>query len=311
MERRALKRAVAFLVSTVMVIAPLFNTVAHAQMAASGKIAKDLQTVIAAPTTPSLNWAKDVNGVRLVKVLIVSNSTDPDLTALRSDVLARGGAVYLRYVSVTALSAMLPASQVAAIAARADVQSLSPNRLTTRTSSTLEATVGALTPAVRTYSSGSTYTGLDGSGVGIAVLDSGIVTHHFGFHDDAGNTRIKRSVDFQKVGDATLVGAKDWTVGIDASVAMSPGSAATVNYEAKIDNASANPPDLYGHGSHVASVAAGYGKGNSVDNTGVASPGIPWISLAWEISKRSDVLSPMSINTIPTPPTARARTLFL
>ena len=53
----------------------------------------------------------------MVKVLIVSdNSTDPDLTALRADVLARGGSVYMRYVSVRALSVLLPANQVAAIA---------------------------------------------------------------------------------------------------------------------------------------------------------------------------------------------------
>jgi hypothetical protein len=41
----------------------------HAQTASS-KIAADLQQVIAAPTTPSLSWAKDVNGVRMLKVLI-------------------------------------------------------------------------------------------------------------------------------------------------------------------------------------------------------------------------------------------------
>ena len=63
--------------------------------------------------SPKVSFAKDVNGQRYVKVLIVSNSTDPDLVALRAQVVALGGSVYMRYVSVTALSAMVPARQVA------------------------------------------------------------------------------------------------------------------------------------------------------------------------------------------------------
>jgi hypothetical protein len=63
-----------------------------------------LQQVLSAPTTPKLSWAKDINGSRYVKALVVANSADPDLVALRADVLAKGGSVYLRYVSVAALS---------------------------------------------------------------------------------------------------------------------------------------------------------------------------------------------------------------
>src|SRR5262249_22863083 len=143
----------------------------YGQTAVTDKIARDLQTVIAATTTPSLSWVKDVHGIRYVKVLAVTDSADPDLVSLRSEVVARGGSVYFRYVSVAALSVMLPANQVASIAARGDVQSISPNRLTARTASTLEYTTGALASAVRTYSSTTSYAGLDGSGVGIAVLD--------------------------------------------------------------------------------------------------------------------------------------------
>src|SRR4030095_4074882 len=142
----------------------------HAAPAPPSKIAADLTQVIDAVTIPKLSWAKDVDGIRYVKVLIVGNSADPELVALRGDVLAKGGSVYFRYVSVAALSAMLPASQVAAIAARDDVQGISPNRLTARASSILESATGALN--VRSYG-GGTYTGLDGTGVGIAVLDSG------------------------------------------------------------------------------------------------------------------------------------------
>lgn len=60
--------------------------------------------MIDAPTTPTLNWAKDVDGIRYVKALIVSDSADPEPTSLRADVLAKVGSVYFRYLSVTALS---------------------------------------------------------------------------------------------------------------------------------------------------------------------------------------------------------------
>ncbi len=243
---------------------------AHAQIASS-KIAADLQLAIAAPTTPRLSWAKDVGGIRMVKVLVISSGTDPDLVALRADVVARGGAVYFRYVSVAALSAMLPAHQVAAIAARSDVQGVSPNPLTARTASTLESITGALNTSVRTYSNATTYSGLDGTGVGIAVLDSGIEEHHSNmFGLDGKTTRVKAAIDFQKVGDATALGLKDWAAGVDASASLYPGSKTMANYEAKINSSANNRPDLFGHGTHVASVAAGRGYYQANDSTGIA-----------------------------------------
>ena len=237
------------------------------------KIAADLQQVIAAPTTPTLSWAKDVNGMRMVKVLVVANSTDPDLTALRSDVLAKGGSVYFRYVSVAALSAMLPANQVAAIAARSDVQGISPNRLTARTASTLEYATGALTSNVRTYSSATTYTGLDGTGVGIAVLDSGI--EQLQQRDDRrrrGASRVKRAVDFQKVGDATARGRQ----GLDRrrrrlGRRCIRAARRWPTYESNIDSTGASSrPTSTAMASHVAIVAAGRGYYQATDSTGVA-----------------------------------------
>jgi serine protease AprX len=111
--------------------------------AQSAKIATDLQAVLSAGTTPVINWARDVNGVRYVKVLIVSNADDAELSNLRKAVMAAGGSIYYRYSSVLALAALLPAGKVAAIAARSDVQSISPNRLMTRSASTLESITGA------------------------------------------------------------------------------------------------------------------------------------------------------------------------
>jgi subtilisin family serine protease len=271
-ERRRLRKALALVTASIMFFSGPFGLpLAHAAPAPASKIAKDLQTVLDATTTPTLNWAKDVNGVRHVKVLIISNSSDPDLVSLRSDVIARGGSVYMRYVSVTALSAMLPANQVAAIAARSDVQGVSPNRMTARTASTLEYSVGALTPAVRTYNSRTAYTGLDGSGVGIAVLDSGLMPTHMHFLNAAGLSRYIRGVDLQRFGDATLTGTRDWAKGVDASAGMYPGSTTMANYESKIaiDITKVNT-DQYGHGTHVAAVAAGNSSANTVDSNGIA-----------------------------------------
>ena len=71
-------------------------------------------------------WTQAVNGVVYAKVVVVSNSTDPDLASLRSAVLSMGGSVYYRYLSVRALSVLLPAAKIATLAARSDVTSVSP-----------------------------------------------------------------------------------------------------------------------------------------------------------------------------------------
>ena len=235
----------------------------------ASKIAADLRATIAAPTTPKLSWAKDVSGVRYVKVLVISNGSDPDLVSMRGDVLAKGGSVYFRYVSVAVLSVLLPANRVAEVAARSDVQSISPNRMTARTASLLETTTGAST--LRSMS-GNTYFGLDGTGIGIAILDSGIAWNHMALRDATLTTsRVKRAVDFQKVGDATLVGLKEWTPGIDASASLYPGSPTLSTFESAINANGTDRSDPYGHGSVIASVAAGrVVAGATNDPTGIA-----------------------------------------
>ena len=68
---------------------------------------------------------------------------------------------------------MLLANQVNALAARSDLQGVSPhNRMTTRTASLLAQSTGVTN--LRT-TSGTSYTGPDGAGMGIARLDSGIM----------------------------------------------------------------------------------------------------------------------------------------
>jgi len=259
------------LAMTMLLIAALFSSSVHAQSVASSKVAADLRDAISASITPRSSWTRDVAGTRYVKALVVSNSSDSDLTELRAQVLAAGGSVYYRYMSVTALSVLLPAARVDDIAARADVQSISPNRLTARTASALEMATGAT--SVRT-TSGSGYAGLDGSGVGIAILDSGIAWNHLNLRDaEMKKSRVARAVDFQRVGDATASGVKDWTPGIDVSASLyagGDGDKTMSTFEKKIAADRSDRADLYGHGSHVAGVAAGRGAYQAQDATGIA-----------------------------------------
>ena len=86
--------------------------------AARQKVSDDLLRAIDSPLVQKLNWVKVDDGRRLVKALIVAESSDVELDGLRRAVLDAGGSVYYRYVSVAALSVMLPASRVVDIARR-------------------------------------------------------------------------------------------------------------------------------------------------------------------------------------------------
>ena len=100
--------------------------------------------VLAAPGSTPVPWAKSLVGQWHVKVLINATSSDPNLTALRADILARGGSVFYNFLSVRALSATgAGRTALDALAARSDVIGISPNRSTTRHASLLQAATGS------------------------------------------------------------------------------------------------------------------------------------------------------------------------
>jgi hypothetical protein len=136
------------------------------------KIAPDLLATISASTAPTVPWARLLNGELLVRVLVTADSDDPSLAALRSYVLSLGGSVYYNYASMRMVAVMVPASRLLDLAHRTDVASISPNRAVTRTASLLQLTTGAANASVPNRRT------LDGSGVGIAVVDSGIAYSH-------------------------------------------------------------------------------------------------------------------------------------
>ena len=271
-ERRRLGRRLMAALTALSMIATGFAPVSvHA--AAKGhdkglKLARDLDDEAANVGAPKAKWSRDVNGVRQVQAVVVSNSTDPALTSLRAWVLGTGGSVHALHSGINALTVQLPANRVRQLAQRSDVVSVSPNRSTQRTASTLESITGALASNVRTSSTKTSYLGFDGTGVGIAVLDSGVMKTHEGLMTSGAVSRVKKNVSMLSTSQ------ENWTTGVDNTVtSLQPGSTALANYESSINTAGATTQDAYGHGTHVASVAAGraalYSSGTP-DTTGIA-----------------------------------------
>ncbi|MBV8209587.1 MAG: S8 family serine peptidase [Burkholderiaceae bacterium] len=269
-ERSRIHRRLICLVAGVLAsAAALVAAPAHAR---DHEVARDLQDAVDAPTTPSVGWARDLNGHRMVQVLVVSNSTDPAMTALRAFIVQSGGSVQKVHPATHALTVIVPASVVGALAQRSDVVSVAPNRPTHRTNSTLEMIAGALTSHVRGNSTKTSYSGVDGSGVGIAILDSGVMKSHDAFLNSSGVTRVMRNVSML---NST---AANWTTGTNSTTSLMPGSSALASYESAIANdtvgtANNYTQDPFGHGTHVASVAAGFSvaySSTTPDTTGIA-----------------------------------------
>jgi len=106
--------------------------------------------------------------------------------------------------------------------------------------------------------------------VGIAFLDSGIMAAHGAFVGSSGRSRVKKSVDLTRVNESTLLGPLDWKGGLDFSKLIYPGSLALTVLDATINSAGVSQQDPYGHGTLVASLAAGRAVSTTVDSTGVA-----------------------------------------
>ena len=230
---------------------------APAHAAPRDKVAADLRQAMESADPPRHRWQQEQAGRRYVHALVVSDGRDPEQVELRRAVLAAGGTVYWRYRSVQALFVTLPVDKVDALALRPDVQGISPNRRAARTFSLMESSTGAAD--VRAAVIGAAR-GLDGTGIGVAVLDSGIAWSHAAFAG-AQRSRVERAVDFAK---ATQGGAdRSWQPGVDKSDA-----ALNENQQAAAEHSLADP---YGHGTHVAGIAAGRSTSRLPESNGLAT----------------------------------------
>jgi subtilisin family serine protease len=194
------------------------------------KISRDLRAIIGASDA-----GKSLN------VVIVRRSDAPRVgVGLHELLRGLGGGVTRKLARLGILTASVPAGAVESLAARDDVLYITPDR-PTAAAGHVETTTGTDQIRTQTVTSllGLVTTTTDGSGVGIAVLDSGVDASHESFRNALGQSRVAYSQDF------TGEGRTD---------------------------------DPYGHGTHVASLAAGSGQPSGGAYTGIA-PGASIINL--------------------------------
>ncbi|HEX8853510.1 MAG TPA: S8 family serine peptidase, partial [Pyrinomonadaceae bacterium] len=141
------------------------------------------------------------------------------------------GRVLRRFKRFQAMAVELPKTAVRALAELPEVRYISPNRKV-RSFGHVSLTSGAEAVRSQVNSSNVGYT-LDGTGIGIAILDSSISSSHDSLGDASGNTRVVANVDFTGQGIPT--------------------------------------DDPLGHGTHVAGLAAGNASIASGAYTGIAT----------------------------------------
>src|ERR1051325_2060240 len=129
------------------------------------------------------------DGTRVVDAIIQTNGSWS--TALDTDIKSRGGVVKQKFKNMNAGVVTMKVKDAIAEAARTDVKYVSLNRQT-RATGHVSLTSGG--PAARAMSTnGIPY---DGTGIGIAIIDSGMDLNHVAFQDAHSKSRIAYSQDF-------------------------------------------------------------------------------------------------------------------
>ncbi len=195
------------------------------------------------PTTPVAKFAKDLNkhtGSDGLVTVIVQFRQMPNTTSL-GNLRTRGAAIHTKLNTIRAVTMRIPASMVSVLANDPNVVYISPDRemgMTANPQTELYASAVGADVAASQY-------GFDGTGVGVAVIDSGIADHN-DLHDSYGNSRVVYSQSFV-AGDTTTA-------------------------------------DGFGHGTHVAGLIGGSGASSGSANgypanyAGMA-PGVNLINL--------------------------------
>ncbi|MCA1617153.1 MAG: S8 family serine peptidase, partial [Acidobacteria bacterium] len=158
--------------------------------------------------------------------VIISSATQ-DYGTVEASIIDLGGTDVRQFENFPLRVATMSARAALSLASRNEISHISLDR-EVRILGHLSHTTGADTVRAQQGPSGNR---LDGTGIGIAVLDSGIDNQHRSFLDRTGNLRVVMSQDF------TGEGRTD---------------------------------DPYGHGTHVASIAAGNGRVSGARYIGIA-----------------------------------------
>ncbi|MEN9418338.1 MAG: hypothetical protein RI988_1958, partial [Pseudomonadota bacterium] len=223
-----------------------------------------------------------INGVRYVKAVIWMHApADPEFNALRAWITdsslsgSQRGSVHYRYRSFPAMAVVIPVARLQALSNQPGVRYITSNRIARRNGLAYE----SLARTTGRLESARSDSGLTGAGVGLAILDSGIDFRHAALPDLAAGPagrKVAGRVDI--VGTRRAVLGDGWRLGVDASAALRaeldirpeqftmPGKLAPRN----AGNAAPAIPDPYGHGTHVATAAAGAAIASGVQSGGLA-----------------------------------------
>src|SRR5690606_10014454 len=170
--------------------------------------------------------AVDTSGTEPVAgVLIETSASDAELEAGGAIILGRVGDIVAARVPVSAISALSDVAGVQRIEAARNIEALNDEA---RAASNAAAIADDL--------------GLDGTGVVIGVIDTGIDIFHDDFRNADGTTRIAALLD------------------LTAGVAGTVYSEAQSNAELLAPNTVVPERDTFGHGTHVTGSAAGDGS---------------------------------------------------
>ena len=235
--------ALIFLIQTVTAV-PLLETVAaNAQTQNQEVLATDDQRVDdprAEKLPADLISVVDSNRASDQLQDVIVQTTEPPAKSQRDLIRHHGGRIKYRFENINALLVELPVSAVQELAAEPSIAFITPDRTVNGSMDTATRLLGfdkLRQTAVSSY--GNTYSKVDGTGVGVAILDSGVNSMTKDFNDSAQSaTRIVTFADFTK----------------------SPAAFDEGDYSY----------DDYGHGTNVAGVACGNGWGSKqTDSAGV------------------------------------------
>ncbi len=97
----------------ILFVAGIVVALAAPAHAKDPKLSDDLANVTSGSGKSVKNtWLNSVGATTYAKVVIVAGGSDPELTDLRRAVVAKGGSVYYRYVSISGLLAVVPLDQI-------------------------------------------------------------------------------------------------------------------------------------------------------------------------------------------------------